>query len=179
MYLLAISKRIDVAAGLSVAVILVLTITVPLNNLIYTRLLDEGALKWLGPDYEHIDLRFLQLVVFIGVIASMVQILEMVLDKYAPVLYSTLGIFLPLIAVNCAIMGGVLFMVEREYNLVESTVFGAGAGVGWSLALLAMAGIREKLKYSDIPDGLRGLGVTFISAGLIALAFMSFGGITL
>lgn len=176
---LAISKRIDVAAGLSVAVILVLTITVPLNNIIYTKLLDEGALKWLGPEYDHIDLRFLQLVVFIGVIASMVQILEMVLDKYAPVLYSTLGIFLPLIAVNCAIMGGVLFMVEREYNLVESTVFGAGAGVGWSLALLAMAGIREKLKYSDIPDGLRGLGITFISAGLIALAFMSFGGITL
>lgn len=176
---LAISKRIDVAAGLSIAVIIVLTVTVPLNHLIYTKILAEGALSWLGPEYADTDLSFLQLVVFIAVIASLVQILEMVLDKYVPVLYSTLGIFLPLIAVNCAIMGGVLFMVEREYNLIESTVFGAGAGVGWSLALLAMAGVREKLKYSDIPDGLRGLGITFISAGLIALAFMSFGGITL
>ncbi len=176
---LAISKKVDVALGLAVAVVLVLTITVPLNNLICTWLLADGALAWLGPDFADMDLSFLQLVVFIGVIAAVVQILEMFLDKYVPALYNTLGIFLPLITVNCAIMGGVLFMVERSYTFTESIVYGAGAGTGWGLALVALAGIREKLKYSDIPEGLQGLGITFITAGLVALAFMSFGGIDL
>lgn len=176
---LAMSKKIEAAIGLSIAVIVILTITVPLNNLIYTWLLADGALVWMGPDYANIDLRFLQLVVYIGVIAAVVQILEMFLDKYVPALYNTLGIFLPLITVNCAIMGGVLFMVEREYTFVESVVYSAGTGTGWGLALIALACVREKLKYSDVPEGLQGLGITFISVGLIALAFMSFGGISL
>lgn len=176
---LAISKKIETAIGLAVAVIVVLTITVPLNNLIFHYLLADGALAWAGDDLAKVDLSFLQLVVYIGVIAGIVQILEMVLDKYVPSLYNTLGIFLPLITVNCAIMGGVLFMVEREYTFVESLVYGAGTGVGWGLALIALAGVREKLKYADIPAGLQGLGITFISVGLIALAFMSFGGISL
>lgn len=176
---LAMSKKMEAAIGLAVAVVVVLTITVPLNNLIYTHLLADGALTWIHTSLAYIDLRFLQLVVYIGVIAAVVQILEMFLDKYVPSLYNTLGIFLPLITVNCAIMGGVLFMVEREYNFVESIVYSAGTGTGWGLALIALAGIREKLKYSDIPEGLRGLGITFIAVGLIALAFMSFGGIAL
>jgi Na+-transporting NADH:ubiquinone oxidoreductase subunit E len=167
----------EAALGLSVAVIVILTITVPLNNLIYTHLLAAGALSWLGPQFADVDLSFLGLVSYIGVIAAVVQIIEMFLDRYIPALYNTLGIFLPLIAVNCAIFGGVLFMVEREYNFTESIVYGAGAGTGWSLALVALAGIREKLKYSDVPAGLQGLGITFISAGLMALGFMSFGGI--
>ncbi len=176
---LAMSKKIGAAIGLAIAVIVILTITVPLNNLIYTWLLADGALAWISPNFTSIDLRFLQLVVYIGVIAAVVQILEMFLDKYVPALYNTLGIFLPLITVNCAIMGGVLFMVEREYTFVESVVYSAGTGTGWGLALIALASVREKLKYSDVPDGLQGLGITFISVGLIALAFMSFGGISL
>ncbi len=176
---LAISKKISSAIGLAIAVIAILTITVPLNNIIYTKILADGALAWISPELAYIDLSFLQLVVFIGVIAAVVQILEMFLDKYVPTLYNTLGVFLPLITVNCAIMGGVLFMVERQYTFVESVIYGAGTGTGWALALVALAGVREKLKYSDIPEGLQGLGITFITVGLIALAFMSFGGISL
>ena len=174
---LAVSKTIDTAVGLGIAVIAVMTLTVPVNNLIYQYVLQEGALAWAGiPDS---DLSFLGLICYIGVIAAMVQILEMALDKFFPSLYNTLGIFLPLITVNCAIPGGVLFMVERNYNFAESTVFGFGAGVGWAIAIVALAGIREKLKYSDVPAGLRGLGITFITVGLIALAFMAFSGIQL
>lgn len=176
---IALSKKMEAAIGLAVAVIFILTITTPLNNLIYTYVLADGALAWLGPEYAHIDLSFLGLVVFIGVIAAVVQILEMFLDKYVPALYNTLGVFLPLIAVNCAIMGGALFMVERQYTFVESIVYGAGAGTGWGLAIVALSGVRAKLKYSDVPEGLRGLGITFITVGLLALAFMSFGGISL
>ena len=172
---LAISKKVQAALGLSIAVTVVLAITVPLNNLIYTYLLADGALAWAGlPD---LDLSFLGLISYIGVIAAVVQILEMFLDKYVPALYNALGVFLPLITVNCAIMGAALFMVERDYNFGESVVFGAGSGIGWGLAIVALAGIREKLKYSDVPDGLQGLGITFMVAGLMALGFMSFGGI--
>lgn len=172
---IAISKKISTAVGLGIAVVVVLAITVPLNNLIYNHLLREGALAWAGlPD---VDLSFLGLLSYIGVIAAVVQILEMILDRYVPFLYNALGIFLPLITVNCAIMGAVLFMVERDYTFGESVVFGLGAGVGWALAITALAGVREKLKYSDVPQGLRGLGITFISVGLISLCFMSFGGI--
>ena len=172
---LAMSKKIGAAIGLGIAVVVVLTITVPLNNLIYQHLLRDGALAWAGlPD---LDLSFLGLLSYIGVIAAVVQIMEMFLDKYVPALYNALGIFLPLITVNCAILGAALFMVERDYNFAESVVFGAGSGVGWALAIVALAGIREKLKYSDVPDGLQGLGVTFMMAGLMALGFMSFGGI--
>lgn len=172
---LAISKQMKAAMGLSVAVVVTMAITTPLNNLVYRYLMSDGALAWAG--LPEIDLSFLGLVCYIGVIAAAVQILEMFLDKYVPSLYNTLGIFLPLITVNCAILGGALFMVERDYNFVESFVFGTGAGTGWALAIIALAGIREKLKYSDIPEGLRGLGITFIAAGLMALGFMSFGGI--
>lgn len=174
---LAISKKIEAAIGLGVAVTVVLAITVPVNNLIYTFLLSDGALAWAG--LPNVDLSFLGLISYIGVIAAIVQILEMVLDKYVPVLYNALGVYLPLITVNCAILGGVLFMVERDYNFTESVVFGTGAGVGWGLAIVALAGIREKLKYSDVPEGLRGLGITFITVGLMSLGFMSFGGIDL
>ncbi len=174
---LAISKKVDAAIGLGIAVIVVLTITVPVNNIIYNYLLAEGALAWAG--LPQVDLSFLGLISYIGVIAAIVQIMEMVLDKYFPPLYNALGVFLPLITVNCAIMGAALFMVERDYNLVESTVFGAGSGVGWALAITALAGIREKMKYSDVPDGLKGLGITFITVGLMSLGFMSFGGIDL
>lgn len=174
---LAISKKVSAAFGLGVAVVVVQVITVPVNNLIYTYVLADGALAWAGlPD---VDLSFLGLITYIGVIAAMVQILEMVLDKYVPVLYNALGVFLPLITVNCAIMGGSLFMVERDYNFSESLVYGAGSGVGWALAITALAGIREKMKYSDVPEGLRGLGITFITVGLMSLGFMSFGGIDL
>lgn len=174
---LAISKRVQAALGLAIAVIVVMTIAVPLNNLLLDYVLGDGALAWLSPQFADVDLSFLGLVSYIGVIAASVQILEMFLDKYVPVLYNALGVFLPLITVNCAILGGVLFMVERDYNFSESVVYGAGAGTGWGLALVALAGIREKLKYSDVPAGLQGLGITFISAGLMALGFMSFGGI--
>lgn len=174
---LAISKKIQAAMGLGIAVVVVLAVTVPVNNLIYTYVLKEGALAWAG--YPEVDLSFLGLLTYIGVIAALVQILEMVLDKYFPDLYNALGVFLPLITVNCAIMGASLFMVERDYNLGESLVYGLGAGVGWALAIVALAGIREKLKYSDVPEGLRGLGITFITVGLMSLGFMSFSGISL
>lgn len=174
---LAISKKIQAAIGLGIAVVVVLAVTVPINNLIYTYVLKEGALSWAG--YPEVDLSFLGLLTYIGVIAALVQILEMVLDKYFPDLYNALGVFLPLITVNCAIMGASLFMVERDYNFGESLVYGVGAGVGWALAIVALAGIREKLKYSDVPEGLRGLGITFITVGLMSLGFMSFSGISL
>lgn len=174
---IAVSKKVEAAIGLGVAVIAVLTITTPINNLLYTYLLADGALSWAG--LGDVDLSFLGLIVYIGVIAALVQILEMFLDKYVPALYNALGVFLPLITVNCAILGASLFMVERDYNLSESVVFGAGAGTGWALAITALAGIREKLKYSDIPAGLQGLGITFITVGLMSLGFMSFGGIDL
>ncbi|GGK68984.1 NADH:ubiquinone reductase (Na(+)-transporting) subunit E [Amphritea balenae] len=174
---LAISKKVQTSLGLGIAVIVVLAITTPVNNLIYNLLLREGALAWAG--YPEVDLSFLGYISYIGVIAAMVQILEMFLDKYVPVLYNSLGVFLPLITVNCAIMGAALFMVERDYTFGESVVYGTGAGIGWALAITALAGIREKLKYSDVPDGLRGLGITFITVGLMSLGFMSFSGVQL
>ncbi|MDE0939876.1 MAG: NADH:ubiquinone reductase (Na(+)-transporting) subunit E [Pirellulales bacterium] len=173
---LAVSKTVKTALGLGVAVIVIMTITIPANNVIYQHLLKKGALVWINPSWADIDLTFLSLISFIGVIAAMVQILEMALDRFFPPLYNALGIFLPLITVNCAILGGSLFMQERDYNFSESCVFGFGSGVGWALAIAALAGIREKMKYSDVPDGLRGLGITFMTVGLMALAFMSFGG---
>lgn len=174
---LAISKKVQTAIGLGIAVIVVLAITTPVNNLIYNGLLREGALAWAG--YPEVDLSFLGYISYIGVIAAIVQILEMVLDKFFPALYNALGVFLPLITVNCAIMGAALFMVERDYNFGESIVYGVGAGLGWALAIAALAGIREKLKYSDVPAGLRGLGITFITVGLMSLGFMSFSGVQL
>ena len=172
---IAVSKKISTALGLGIAVIVVLAITVPLNNLIYNFLLIEGALAWAG--FPDVDLSFLGVLAYIGVIAAMVQILEMVLDKYVPVLYNALGVFLPLITVNCAILGASLMMIDQGQTFAESVVFGLGAGVGWALAIVALAGVREKLKYSDVPEGLRGLGITFVSVGLISLCFLSFGGI--
>ena len=174
---LAISKKIETAFGLGIAVIVVQTLTVPINNLLYQYLLRDGALAWLG--LSDIDLSFLGFVSYIGVIAALVQILEMLLDRFFPALYHALGIYLPLITVNCAILGGTLFMVERDYNFAESVTYGLGSGVGWALAITALAGVREKLKYSDVPDGLQGLGITFISAGLMAMGFMAFSGIRL
>jgi len=174
---LAVSKKVSTAIGLGVAVIVVMAITVPLNNLLFQFILKNGALAWAG--FPDIDLSFLGLLSYIGLIAATVQILEMFLDKFVPSLYNALGVFLPLITVNCAILGGVLFMVERDYNLGESMVYGAGAGFGWALAITALAGIREKLKYSDIPAPLRGLGITFITVGLMSLGFMSFGGMSI
>ncbi|WP_016914079.1 NADH:ubiquinone reductase (Na(+)-transporting) subunit E [Vreelandella stevensii] len=177
---LAVSKKVSAAFGLGIAVIVVLTISVPVNNLVFNLLLAEGALTWTGiSGAENIDLSFLGLLSYIGVIAALVQILEMFLDKYVPALYNALGVFLPLITVNCAILGGVLFMVERNYNFGESVMYGFGSGVGWALAITALAGIREKLKYSDVPGGLQGLGITFITVGLMSLGFMSFSGIQL
>lgn len=177
---LAVSKNVKNAFGLGIAVIVILGITVPANNLIYTQLLKKGALAdFLGESVSNINLEFLGLICYIGTIAAMVQILEMTLDRFFPALYNTLGIFLPLITVNCAILGGSLFMVERNYSFAESCTYGVGAGFGWALAIVALAGIREKLKYSDVPHGLQGLGITFITVGLMALAFMSFGGIDL
>jgi len=174
---LAVSKRVETAVGLGIAVVVVQAITVPVNNLIYHSILEKGALSWAGlPD---VDLTFLGLITYIGVIASMVQILEMTLDKFFPKLYNALGIFLPLITVNCAILGGSLFMVERNYNFPESVVFGVGSGAGFALAIIALAGIREKMKYSNVPPALRGLGITFITTGLMAIAFMLFSGIQL
>ncbi|WP_257297240.1 NADH:ubiquinone reductase (Na(+)-transporting) subunit E [Endozoicomonas sp. YOMI1] len=170
---LAVSKQVKTALGLGVAVVAVLTITVPINNVIYQNILKDGALV------PGVDLSFLGLITYIGVIAALVQILEMFLDKFVPALYNALGVFLPLITVNCAIMGASLFMVQRDYNLGESVVYGFGAGVGWALAIVALAGIREKLKYSDVPAGLRGLGITFITVGLMSLGFLSFSGVQL
>jgi Na+-transporting NADH:ubiquinone oxidoreductase subunit E len=174
---LAVSKKVETAVGLGIAVIAVQAITVPANNFIYQHVLKEGALSWAG--LQNVDLTFLGLITYIGVIAAIVQILEMTLDKYVPSLYNSLGIFLPLITVNCAILGGSLFMVERNYNFAESVVYGFGSGTGWALAIVALAGVREKMKYSNIPKGLRGLGITFITAGLMAIAFMLFSGIQL
>ena len=174
---IAISKKIETSMGLGVAVVVVLTITVPVNNLLYQYLLADGALAWAGlPD---VDLSFLGFLSYIGVIAAIVQILEMFLDKYVPALYNALGVFLPLITVNCAILGASIFMVNRDYNFAESVVYGFGSGLGWAIAIVVLAGIREKMKYSDVPQGLRGLGITFITVGLMSLGFMSFGGISL
>ena len=174
---LAISKNVKAAGGLGMAVIAVLTITVPINNFIYMNFLKPGALAWMG--IPNSDLEFVGLITYIGIIAAVIQILEMLLDKYVPVLYNALGSFLPLITVNCAILGASLFMVERSYTFTESIVYGFGAGAGWALAILALAGVRERLKYADIPEGLQGLGITFITVGLMCFAFMSFGGIIL
>lgn len=170
---LAVSKKVSTAFGLGIAVIVVLGISVPVNQLVYANVLKPDALV------EGVDLSFLNFITFIGVIAALVQILEMILDKFFPALYSALGIFLPLITVNCAIFGGVSFMVQREYNFAESVVYGIGAGTGWMLAIVALAGLTEKMKYADVPAGLRGLGITFITVGLMALGFMSFSGIQL
>jgi Na+-transporting NADH:ubiquinone oxidoreductase subunit E len=174
---IAVSKKIQTASGLGFAVIFVLAITTPLNWLIYHGLLAPGALSWLGlPD---IDLSFLKFITFIAVIAALVQAVEMIIDKFSPVLYASLGVFLPLIAVNCAILGTSLFMVERNYSFIESIVFGAGSGTGWMLAIVSMAAIRKKLAYADVPRGLDGFGITMIVAGLMAMTFMMFSGITL
>jgi len=177
---LAVSKSVKTALGLGVAVIFVLLITVPINFLIEKYVLKEGALIWLGESFGDVDLSFLTFMVFIATIAAMVQLVEMVVEKFSPALYNSLGIFLPLIAVNCAILGASLFMQEREYaNVVEATVFGVGSGIGWLLAIVGIAAIREKLKYSNVPDPLKGLGITFILTGLMAIAFMGFMGIQL
>jgi Na+-transporting NADH:ubiquinone oxidoreductase subunit E len=174
---LAVSKRIQTAFGLGAAVMVVQVITVPVNTFLFHYVLDEGALAWAG--IADVDLGFLGLVTYIGVVAAIVQILEMVLDRYFPRLFHALGIFLPLITVNCAILGGTLFSVNRDYTLSESLVYGIGSGFGWALAIVGLAGIREKLKYSDVPEGLQGLGITFIIAGLMSLGFMAFAGIQL
>jgi Na+-transporting NADH:ubiquinone oxidoreductase subunit E len=176
---LAVSKKVETAIGLGFAVIFVLAVTTPMNNLIQHYLLQEGALTWLSPSLADYDLSFLSFLCFIGTIAAMTQIVEMTLDKFVPTLYAALGVFLPLIAVNCAILGGSLFMAERDYNLAESTVFGLGAGIGWALAIVALASIRERMRYSNVPVGLRGLGMTFMLTGLMAIGFMAFGGIQL
>ena len=174
---LALSRQIKTAFGLGLAVIVVQVITIPTNNLIYQYLLKDGALAWAGlPD---VDLSFLGFISYIGIIAAIVQIMEMVMERFFPPLHQALGIYLPLITVNCAILGGSLFMVERNYNFGESVVFGLGTGTGWAIAILVLAGVREKLKYSDVPEGLQGIGIVFISVGLISLAFMAFSGINL
>jgi Na+-transporting NADH:ubiquinone oxidoreductase subunit E len=176
---LAVSRRVDTAVGLGLAVVFVLGITVPANNLVYTWLLRRGALAWLSPELAEVDLSFLGFLTYIGIIAAIVQIVEMALDRHLPALYGALGVFLPLIAVNCAILGASLFMVERGYGFGESVVFGLGSGVGWLLAIAGLAAIREKLRYNHIPAGLRGLPITFIITGLMAIAFMAFAGIQL
>lgn len=176
---LAVSKKIDTAIGLGAAVVFVLGMTCPINYLIYNYLLAEGAMAWAHPSLAEVDLSFLNFLSFIGSIAAMVQIVEMTLDRYLPALYNALGVFLPLIAVNCAILGASLFMVERSYNFAESTVFGLGSGMGFMLAIVALAAIREKMRYSNVPPGLRGLGITFIVTGLMAIGFMAFAGIQL
>jgi Na+-transporting NADH:ubiquinone oxidoreductase subunit E len=176
---LACSKKVDTALGLGVAVVFVQVLTVPLNYLILRYLLAEGALAWISPSLAHIDLTFLAFILFISTIAAATQVVEMVVERYAPALYSTLGVFLPLIAVNCVILAGSLFMQERDYTFAESVVYGLGSGTGWAIAIVAMAAVREKLRYSNVPDGLKGLGITFITAGLMSLAFMVFSGIQL
>ncbi len=176
---LACSKKMETAFGLGLAVVFVQTLTVPLNNLLMRGLLDEGALAWLGPAFAEIDLRFLSFILFIAVIAAAVQIVEMAIDRFLPALYTSLGVFLPLIAVNCVILGGSLFMQERDYTLAESLVFGFASGLGFLLAIVALAAIREKLSYSNVPEGLKGLGITFIVVGLMSMAFMVFSGIQL
>lgn len=174
---LAVSKKVSTAFGLGIAVIVVMTLAVPLNQLIYAKVLAPGALAWAG--MPGIDLSYLQLITFIGVIAALVQILEMFLDKYIPSLYDSLGIFLPLLTVNCAIFAGVIFMANRDYNFAESAVFAMGSGTGWALAIVMLAGLRERMKFHAIPEGLQGIGITFITTGLMALGFMSFSGISL
>lgn len=174
---MAMSKKINAAIGLGIAVVFVQMLTVPVNNLLLNYVLKEDALAWAG--ITGVDLTFLSFISFISVIAALVQIMEIAMDKYTPALYSALGVFLPLITINCIIMGGSLFMVERDYNFVESVVYGAGTGMGWALALVLLACIKERLKYSDVPEGLRGLGITFITVGLMSIGFMSFGGISL
>jgi Na+-transporting NADH:ubiquinone oxidoreductase subunit E len=177
---LAISKKIQTAISLGIAVIFVQTITVPANNLLWQFLLKEGALSWTGmKGAETIDLSFLSLMSYICMVAALVQVIEMACDKYLPSLYNALGIYLPLITVNCAVLAGALFMQQRDYNFAESVVYGVGSGAGWALAIVLIAAVREKMKYSDVPAGLQGLGITFISAGLMALGFMSFSGIKL
>jgi len=177
---LAVSKTVKTAVGLGAAVIFVLGITVPINYLLQNFILKEGALSWLGPNFAEMNLSFLSFILFIAVIASMVQLVEMVVEKFAPALYGALGLFLPLIAVNCSILGGSLFMQERNYNsITEASVFGLGSGVGWFLAIVAIAAIREKIRYSNVPAPLRGLGITFIITGLMGIAFMAFMGIKL
>jgi Na+-transporting NADH:ubiquinone oxidoreductase subunit E len=174
---LAVSNRVRTALGLGLALIVVQTISVPVNHLILALLLDQGAWAWAG--LPNVDLRFLKLISFIGVIAALVQVLEMVLDRFAPALHRTLGIFLPLVTVNCAILGASLFMSERQYNLAESAVYGLGSGIGWALAITAFATIRERLRYSDIPAGLQGLGIAFVTTGLMSMAFSAFVGVRL
>lgn len=176
---LAVSKKVSTAFGLGVAVIFVLGITTPINWLIQNYVLNPGALAWLGDDFSTVDLGFLQFIIFIAVIAAMVQLTEMVVERFSPSLYGALGIFLPLIAVNCAILGGALFMVGRSYTLPEATVYGLGSGIGWLLAIVALAGVREKMRYSDVPGPLRGLGITFILVGLMSLGFLSFLGFSI
>jgi Na+-transporting NADH:ubiquinone oxidoreductase subunit E len=176
---LACSKKVDTALGLGVAVVFVQVLTVPLNNLILHHLLAEGALGWLSPALARVDLTFLAFILFIGTVAAATQVVEMAVDRFLPKLYATLGVFLPLIAVNCVILGGSLFMQERDYTFAESVVFGLGSGLGFAIAIVAMAAIREKMTYSDVPAGLRGLGITFVTAGLMAVAFMMFSGIQL
>ena len=176
---IAVSRKVDTAIGLGAAVIFVLSVTVPMNNLIYRYLLSDGALVWITPAFGDYDLSFLGFLTYIGTIAAMVQIVEMTLDRFVPKLHAALGVFLPLIAVNCAILGASLFMVQRNYGLAESAVYGFGSGVGWALAIIALAGIRERLRYSNVPAGLRGLGITFILTGLMAIGIMAFGGVQL
>ena len=176
---LACSKKVETALGLGAAVVFVLSVTVPANNLIYNFLLKPGALVWVNPEWQSVDLSFLGFLTYIGTIAAMVQIVEMTLDRFFPALYGALGVFLPLIAVNCAILGASLWMVEREYGLTESVVFGVSSGIGWLMAVVALAAIRERLRYSNVPPGLRGLGITFILTGLMAIGFLAFSGISL
>ena len=176
---LAVSKKVSTAVGLGLAVIFVLTITVPANWMIKEYILKEGALSWMGSTFDTVDLSFLQFIMFIAIIAAMVQLVEMIIEKLSPALYGSLGIFLPLIAVNCAILGSSLFMVQKDFNLIESTVYGFSSGIGWFLAIIALAAIRERLKYSNVPDGLKGLGITMFITGLMGLAFMSFIGISI
>jgi len=176
---LAVSRKVETAVGLGLAVIFVLVTTIPLNNLIYQYLLKEGALSWLSPSFANLDLSFLGFISYIAVIAATVQIVEMTIEKYSAKLYNSLGVFLPLIAVNCAILGGALFMVQRDYNLGQSTVFAFGSGLGWAMAIIALAALREKMKYSNVPAALRGLGITIILTGLMAMGFMIFSGIQL
>jgi Na+-transporting NADH:ubiquinone oxidoreductase subunit E len=176
---LAVSKKVETAIGLGGAVVFVLGVTCPMNQALHNWLLKEGALAWVHADLATVDLSFLNFLIFIGTIAAMVQIVEMALDRYSPALYNALGVFLPLIAVNCAILGASLFMVERDYDFGESAVFGIGSGIGWALAVIALAAIREKMRYSDVPPALRGLGITFMLTGLMAIGFMAFAGIQL
>jgi Na+-transporting NADH:ubiquinone oxidoreductase subunit E len=176
---LAVSKKVSTATGLGAAVVFVLTITVPINWLLQETVLNEGALSWAGEQFASVDLSFLRFIMFIAVIAAMVQLVEMVIEKVSPSLYGTLGIFLPLIAVNCAILGSSLFMVQRDYTIAEAAVFGFGSGTGFLLAIVALAAIRERMKYSNVPDGLKGLGITMLITGLMGIAFLSFVGISI